>query len=59
MIGIQLRHSDYNNLLPSPVLEEPYELSFISVFDKNWNLVWDKTVEGNIEKKDYEFSILS
>ena len=54
VIGIQLRHSDYDNLLPSPVLEEPYALSFITVFDTNWQLVWDKPVAGNIDNRDYE-----
>ena len=48
VIGIQLRHSDYENLLPSPVLEEPYPLSFITLFDKDWNLLWDKTVDPDI-----------
>ena len=31
VIGLQMRQSDYSKLLPSPVLEEPYPLSFIIV----------------------------
>ena len=42
LIGLQLSHSDYHNLLPSSVLEKPYSLSFITVFDKDWNLIWDR-----------------
>lgn len=42
LIGLQLSHSDYDNLLPSSVLEKPYSLSFITVFDKDWNLIWDR-----------------
>ena len=46
VIGLQLRQSDYDSLLPSTVLEEPYELSFIAVFDASTNdLIWHKSVE--------------
>ena len=32
MIGFQLSEKIYLKLLPTPVLEKPYDLSFISVF---------------------------
>ena len=51
LIGLQLSHSDYDNLLPSSVLEEPYSLSFITVFDKDWNLIWDRSEK--IDAADY------
>ena len=50
VIGLQLKQSDYEELLPSTVLEEPYELSFIAVFENNTsNLIWYKTVPSAID----------
>ena len=51
LIGLQLSHSDYDNLLPSSVLEEPYSLAFITVFDKDWNIIWDR--QEKIDAEEY------
>ena len=54
IIGLQLSQSDYDELLPSTVLEEPYQLSFISVFDmRSGDLIWSKTVETAINGTVY------
>ena len=54
IIGLQLSQSDYDKLLPSTVLEEPYPLSFIAVFDKaSGDLIWNKTVETAMNETHY------
>ena len=65
IIGIQLNQADYDKLLPTTVLETPYELSFISVFDKasdesqndgvTGNLIWSKAVETKMDNPDVEW----
>ena len=32
--------NEYIKLVPKPVLEEPYELSMISLYDANFNEIW-------------------
>jgi hypothetical protein len=59
IIGLQLNQKDYDQLVPSTVLEEPYELSFIAVFDKKSDqLIWNQTVETNTNQTIYMDEIL-
>ena len=54
VIGLQLRQSDYDSLLPSTVLEEPYELSFLAVFEAGTNdLIWHKSVATSFDADDW------
>ena len=41
-IGLQLSQDEYYRLLPKSVIEKPYELSFMSVWDTNNNLIWEE-----------------
>ena len=38
IIGLQFDIQEYIKLIPSPVIEEPYSLSFINLYDKNFEL---------------------
>jgi len=59
IIGLQLNQKDYNQLVPSTVLEQPYELSFIAVFDaESDQLIWNQTVETNTNQTIYMDEIL-
>lgn len=59
IIGLQLNQQDYDQLVPSTVLEEPYELSFIAVFDARTDaLIWNQTVETNTNQTVYMDEIL-
>ncbi len=40
IIGLQFDIQEYIKLIPSPVIEEPYSLSFINLYDKNLNTIW-------------------
>ena len=31
---------DYSNLVPKAVLDAPYQLSMISLYDNNFNEIW-------------------
>ena len=44
VIGIQIKQKNYEKIIPTSVLEEPYQISFIAVFETNsTNLVWHQT----------------
>lgn len=43
-IGLQLSQSSFYDLLPSTVLEEPYQLAFISIFESNSDPTQDKSM---------------
>ena len=55
LIGLQLNQMDYDQLIPSTVLEKPYEISFIAVYEKSNNdLIWNKTAEtSNLNATTY------
>ena len=41
VIGIQIKQKHYGSIIPTSVLEEPYQISFIAAFEGNTsNLVW-------------------
>ena len=41
VIGMQVKTSIYTELIPDTVIESPYELSMILLYDRNLNLIWD------------------
>ena len=44
VIGIQIKQKHYGKIIPTSVLEEPYQISFIAAFEANTtNLVWYQT----------------
>ena len=41
VIGIQIKQKHYGQILPTSVLEEPYQISFIAAFEANTDkLIW-------------------
>lgn len=42
-IGIQILETEFQKLIPSAVLEEPYQVSFVAVYDKDKQLSWSYT----------------
>ena len=40
VIGLQVDVKSYDELIPAPVIEEPYSLSFINLYDENMNTIW-------------------
>ena len=40
IIGLQFETNEYIKLIPFTVLEEPYNLSFINLYDKQMNTIW-------------------
>ena len=53
-----MRQSDFNKLLPSPVLEEPYPLSFIVVQELDGTIVYKNIVDDQLTNEVFEASIL-
>ena len=39
-IGLQLKQSDYMKLIPSSVMEKPYQVTYISALDADFNEIW-------------------
>ena len=58
VVGFQMRQSDFNKLLPSPVLEEPYPLSFIVVQELDGTIVYKNIVDDQLTNEVFEASIL-
>ena len=46
VIGIQLSMSEYDRLIPPAVIENPYSLSLISLYDKNLERIWEWGCKG-------------
>lgn len=42
-LGIQILETEFQKLIPSAVLEEPYQVSFVAVYDRKKNLLWSYT----------------
>ena len=40
LIGLQFETLEYEKLIPYTVIEEPYNLSFINLYDKSLNTIW-------------------
>lgn len=40
MLGIQVNIKSYGELIPSLVIEEPYSVSFINLYDRDLNTIW-------------------
>ena len=40
IIGMQFAMNDYEKLIPTPVIEENYPVSYIGLYDKNLNQIW-------------------
>ena len=40
VIGIQVDIASYEKLIPLSVIEEPYSVSFIGLYDVNFNPIW-------------------
>ena len=47
VIGIQVKMDAYDRLIPSPVIEEPYQLSLISLYDHEFNRIWEWGCRGD------------
>ena len=58
VVGFQMRQSDFNKLLPSPVLEEPYPLSYIVVQELDGTIVYKNIVDDQLTNEDFEANIL-
>ena len=53
MIGLQVRIEEYQQLIPEAVIEEPYTLSLIMLYDRNLKRVWQWGCKGgDCEKQD-------
>ena len=52
-----MRQSDYNSLLPSPVMEEPYPLSFIIVQEINGSIVYKNIADESLSNEVFEEKI--
>ena len=53
VIGYQFKQSDYDSLIPSPIREAPYSLSFLAVFDKDYQSIFNMT-EDSISKDVFD-----
>jgi len=40
VLGLQVDIKSYNELIPNPVIEMPYSLSFINLYDRDFNSIW-------------------
>lgn len=40
VLGLQVDIKSYNELVPNPVIEMPYSLSFINLYDRDFNSIW-------------------
>ena len=40
LIGLQVDITNYEKLIPEPVIEEPYSLSFINLYNSNLETIW-------------------
>lgn len=47
VIGMQVDMSVYDRLIPSAVIEDPYSLSLISLYDKSMKRIWDWGCRGD------------
>ena len=47
VIGMQVKMSEYMQLIPEAVIEEPYTLSLIMLYDKNLNRMWQWGCDGS------------
>jgi len=57
-IGLQLKQDDYQHLIPSAVLEVPYQVTFISVLDREFTEIWTQKDDGMDEEEQlYTLSI--
>lgn len=57
IIGLQFEQSDYFKLVPKPVLEQPYQVSMISLYDSEFNEVWSygaDSVESDGQVSDHD-----
>ena len=52
LIGIQFETKEYIKIIPFTVLEEPYNLSFISLYDKQMKPIWYMGCDGCLQ--DYK-----
>lgn len=54
-----MRHSDYDHLLPTPIKEKPYNLSFIVVQDKeSGKVIYKKNLDDDLDDTVFEDQIL-
>ena len=53
VIGMQVKMEDYNQLIPEAVIEEPYTLSLIMLYNKNLERMWQMECRGSdCDKQD-------
>ena len=52
-VGLQLKQSDYLDLIPSSVMEQPYAVTFISVLDRDQKEVWTYSTDLDKEEEEY------
>ena len=55
VIGMQVKMDDYNQLIPEAVIEEPYTLSLIMLYNKNLERMWRMDCRGSdCDKQDID-----
>ena len=52
LIGIQLDMKEYQHLVPMAILDAPYQLSMISLYDADFNEIWNYK-EGPGSQQDH------